>query len=196
MLIFTQKRQNCFLKILNKDFSFLRSIAKSINFGLIYGMGARKLSQTLNITQSEAKQYIEDYFATFPSVKQFLESQKILLKNGYSSTLLGRKRYFDFFSATEFMRANFLREGVNTIFQGSAADLIKPSMNEIYRKIEFLDNDCFMLLQVHDELIFEIKDSIIESLSKELKEIMENIYKLKVPLVCNLSIGNTWAELK
>ena len=181
----------------NKDFSFLRSIAKSINFGLIYGMGARKLSQTLNITQSEAKQYIEDYFATFPSVKQFLESQKdSILKNGYSSTLLGRKRYFDFFSATEFMRANFLREGVNTIFQGSAADLIKLSMNEIYRKIESLDNDCFMLLQVHDELIFEIKDSIIESLSKELKEIMENIYKLKVPLVCNLSIGNTWAELK
>ncbi|WP_104746674.1 DNA polymerase I [Helicobacter bilis] len=181
----------------NKDFSFLRSIAKSINFGLIYGMGARKLSQTLNITQSEAKQYIEDYFATFPSVKQFLESQKdSILKNGYSSTLLGRKRYFDFFSATEFMRANFLREGVNTIFQGSAADLIKLSMNEIYKKIESLDNDCFMLLQVHDELIFEIKDSIIESLSKELKEIMENIYKLKVPLVCNLSIGNTWAELK
>ena len=181
----------------NKDFPFLRSIAKSINFGLIYGMGARKLSQTLNITQSEAKQYIEDYFATFPSVKQFLESQKdSILKNGYSSTLLGRKRYFDFFSATEFMRANFLREGVNTIFQGSAADLIKLSMNEIYKKIESLDNDCFMLLQVHDELIFEIKDSIIESLSKELKEIMENIYTLKVPLVCNLSIGNTWAELK
>ena len=94
------------------------------------------------------------------------------------------------------MRANFLREGVNTIFQGSAADLIKLSMNEIYKKIESLDNDCFMLLQVHDELIFEIKDSIIESLSKELKEIMENIYTLKVPLVCNLSIGNTWAELK
>ncbi len=181
----------------NKDFSLLRSIAKSINFGLIYGMGARKLSQTLNITQTEAKQYIEDYFATFPSVKQFLESQKdSILKNGYSSTLLGRKRYFDFFSATEFMRANFLREGVNTIFQGSAADLIKLSMNEIYKKIESLHNDCFMLLQVHDELIFEIKDSIIESLSKELKEIMENIYKLKVPLVCNLSIGNTWAELK
>lgn len=181
----------------NKDFSLLRSIAKSINFGLIYGMGARKLSQTLNITQTEAKQYIEDYFATFPSVKQFLESQKdSILKNGYSTTLLGRKRYFDFFSATEFMRANFLREGVNTIFQGSAADLIKLSMNEIYKKIESLHNDCFMLLQVHDELIFEIKDSIIESLSKELKEIMENIYKLKVPLVCNLSIGNTWAELK
>ena len=181
----------------NKDFSLLRSIAKSINFGLIYGMGARKLSQTLNITQTEAKQYIEDYFATFPSVKQFLESQKdSILKNGYSTTLLGRKRYFDFFSATEFMRANFLREGVNTIFQGSAADLIKLSMNEIYKKIESLDNDCFMLLQVHDELIFEIKNSIIESLSKELKEIMENIYKLKVPLVCNLSIGNTWAELK
>ena len=181
----------------NKDFSLLRSIAKSINFGLIYGMGARKLSQTLNITQTEAKQYIENYFATFPSVKQFLESQKdSILKNGYSTTLLGRKRYFDFFSATEFMRANFLREGVNTIFQGSAADLIKLSMNEIYKKIESLHNDCFMLLQVHDELIFEIKDSIIESLSKELKEIMENIYTLKVPLVCNLSIGNTWAELK
>lgn len=181
-----------------ENFSFLRNIAKSINFGLIYGMGARKLSQTLNITQNVAKQYIEDYFATFPSVKQFLESQKdSILKNGYSQTLLGRRRYFDFFSANDFMRSNFLREGVNTIFQGSAADLIKLSMNEIYKKIEDkYNNDCFMLLQVHDELIFEIKDNIIETLSKEIKDIMENIYKLKVPLICNISIGNTWAELK
>ncbi|TLD83345.1 DNA polymerase I [Helicobacter trogontum] len=182
----------------NKDFSLLRSIAKSINFGLIYGMGARKLSQTLSITQNEAKHYIENYFATFPSVKQFLESQKdAILTKGYSMTLLGRKRYFDFFNATEFMRANFLREGVNTIFQGSAADLIKLSMNEIYKQIVMLYNgNCSMLLQVHDELIFEVKEDIAESLAKKIKDIMENIYTLNVPLVCNLSIGNTWAELK
>lgn len=182
----------------DKDFSLLRSIAKSINFGLIYGMGARKLAQTLNISQQEASNYIKSYFATFPNVEQFLQIQKdSILANGYSQTLLGRKRHFDFMSATEFMRSNFLREGVNTIFQGSAADLIKLSMNAIYKQIlAFHNNSCNMLLQVHDELIFEVKTELAEILGKQIKDIMENIYKLRVPLICNLAIGNNWAALK
>lgn len=182
----------------DKDFSLLRSIAKSINFGLIYGMGARKLAQTLSITQQEASKYIENYFATFPNVQSFLQAQKdSILANGYSQTLLGRKRYFDFMSATEFMRSNFLREGVNTIFQGSAADLIKLSMNAIYKQIEALHNgSCNMLLQVHDELIFEVKTELAETIGMQIKKIMENIYKLNVPLVCNLAIGSNWAILK
>ena len=187
-----------FPNAIDKDFSLLRSIAKSINFGLIYGMGARKLAQTLSITQQEASKYIESYFATFPNVGNFLQSQKdSILENGYSQTLLGRKRYFDFMSATEFIRSNFLREGVNTIFQGSAADLIKLSMNAIYKQIEALHNgSCNMLLQVHDELIFEVKTELAETIGKQIKDIMENIYKLNVPLVCNLSIGKNWAILK
>lgn len=182
----------------DKDFSLLRSIAKSINFGLIYGMGARKLAQTLNITKQEASRYIESYFATFPSVGQFLQEQKdSIIEKGYSQTLLGRKRYFDFMSATEFMQSNFLREGVNTIFQGSAADLIKLSMNAIYKQIAELHNgSCSMLLQVHDELIFEVKKELAATIGKQIKDIMENIYKLRVPLICNLSIGNNWSELK
>lgn len=182
----------------SRDFSLLRSIAKSINFGLIYGMGARKLAQTLNIPQQEASKYIENYFATFPNVQQFLQAKKdSILADGYSQTLLGRKRYFDFMSATEFMRSNFLREGVNTIFQGSAADLIKLSMNAIYKQIDALHNgSCNMLLQVHDELIFEVKTELATKIGEQIKDIMENIYKLHVPLICNLAIGNNWAILK
>ncbi len=179
--------------------SSLRNIAKSINFGLIYGMGARKLSKTINISQNEAKQYIENYFVKFPSVKNFLQDKKDeILKNSYSTTLVGRKRHFDFLSASDFMRSNYLREGVNTIFQGSAADLIKLSMNKIHGMIieSKIHDIAKMLLQVHDELIFEIKEDCVKDIANEIKKIMEGIYTLKVPLVCNLSIGKTWAELK
>lgn len=97
-----------------------RNIAKSINFGLIYGMGSKKLSETLHIPLKEAKNYIESYFELFPTIKDYLNAQKeFLLENGYSQTLLGHRRYFDFKTATDFMKANFLREGINSIFKGA-----------------------------------------------------------------------------
>lgn len=172
-----------------------RHIAKSINFGLIYGMGAKKLSQTLRIKITEAKEYIERYFASFPTVKHFLEEQKeMILQNGYAQTLLGHRRYFNFDGATDFMKSNYLREGINSIFQGSAADLIKLSMLKIYQKY---NNDSIkMLLQVHDELIFEVSEDEIVEVSKDIEAIMNNIYKLNVPLKCGVSIGDNWAELK
>ena len=174
-----------------------RNIAKSINFGLIYGMGATKLSQTLKIPQKEAKSYIEGYFLSFPTVKDFLNSKKQeILERGYAETLLGHRRYFSFAHASEFMQANFLREGINSIFQGSAADLIKMAMLKIHTHIKENKSDIKMLLQVHDELIFELDKEGAEQKAQELSAIMDNIYTLNVPLKSSYGLGRTWAELK
>ncbi|MFP4332325.1 MAG: DNA polymerase, partial [Campylobacterales bacterium] len=171
-----------------------RDVAKSINFGLIYGMGARKLGETLKIPQKEAKEYIDSYFASFPTIKTFLgRLEDEILQNGYSQTLLKRRRFFDFHGVAEYMKGAFLREGVNTLFQGSAADIIKLSMNRID---PLTSSKCQMLLQIHDELIFEVEDSETKHFGEELKEIMENIYKLNIPLKCELNIGENWGELK
>ncbi len=172
-----------------------RNIAKSINFGLIYGMGVKKLADTLKIPQAESKKYIESYFTNFPTVKDFLAKQEdLILQNGYSTTILGRRRIFDFNDVKEYERLAFLREGINSIFQGSAADLIKLAMNKC--ALVFHDRDVKMLLQVHDELIFEIKDDEVDSVSSEIKEIMDNVYHLNVPLKCGISIGDRWSSLK
>lgn len=180
-----------------KEATQKRNIAKSINFGLIYGMGSTKLSQTLKIPQKEAKSYIEGYFLSFPTVKDFLNSKKQeILEKGYAETLLGHRRYFSFAHASEFMQANFLREGVNSIFQGSAADLIKMAMLKIHAHIKESKSDIKMLLQVHDELIFELDKEGAEQRAKELSAIMDNIYTLNVPLKSSYALGRTWAELK
>lgn len=172
-----------------------RSVAKSINFGLIYGMGGKKLSETLKISFNEAKSYIESYFASFPTVKNYLKNQEEnILHNGYAQTLLGHRRYFDFDNATDFQRSNYLREGINSIFQGSAADLIKMAMNKIHALIK--DTPVKMLLQVHDELIFELPQEGAWEKGEEIAKIMNEIHTLKVPLQCGIAIGKNWAELK
>ena len=173
-----------------------RNIAKSINFGLLYGMGSKKLGDTLGIPPKEAKVYIDSYFEAFKSVKDYLKSiEDFALENGYVKTLLNRKRLFDFESVNAMLKAGYLREAVNTLFQGSAADLIKLSMVKIYKKYKNND-DIRLLLQIHDELIFEIREDKLEEIAKELKQIMENIYSLKIPLKVSLCFGNSWQELK
>ena len=172
-----------------------RSIAKSINFGLLYGMGSRKLSQTIGVSVAEAKKYIESYFASFPTVKSYLESIKDEAKRENAVyTLLGRRRVFDWDSANAFEKSGFEREAVNTKFQGSAADLIKLSMNKIDKEID--RSYASMLLQIHDELIFEVKEDKAEEFGEWAKNVMENIYQLDVPLECSVSIGDNWGELK
>ncbi len=172
-----------------------RAVAKSINFGLLYGMGARKLSQTIGVSQKEAKEYIDSYFSSFPTVRDFIQkAQQEAEKRGFVQTLLGRRRYFDFDHANEFQKSGYLREAVNTIFQGSAADLIKLAMNKINTE---LDRDKGrMLLQIHDELIFEIKEQFVDEYAKDAKKIMEEIYKLNVPLKVSVETGKSWGELK
>ena len=159
-----------------------RNIAKSINFGLLYGMGARKLSQTIDVTQSEAKAYIKSYFDSFETVKGYLDEIKLQAKeDGYVQTLLKRRRIFDYERANAFEKASFERESVNTVFQGSAADLMKLSMNKIDKELD--KSEGVMLLQIHDELIFEVREELAEEFANKAKSIMEGIYKLKVPLL-------------
>lgn len=173
-----------------------RNIAKSINFGLLYGMGSKKLGETIGIPAKEAKVYIDSYFKAFSSVKEYLKSiEEFALEHGYVETLIKRRRVFDFGSAGGMQKAMYLREAVNTMFQGSAADLIKLSMNEIYK--QYKDNDEIkMLLQIHDELIFEVSEDKAEEIAENLKNIMLNIFPLEIPLDVSVSIGNSWGDLK
>ena len=174
-----------------------RNFAKSVNFGLLYGMGPKKLSDELGITSAEAKEIISNYFASFPTVKNFLEGIQERVKiDGYVETLLKRRRIFDYENANGMQKAAYMRESVNTVFQGSAADLIKLSMNEIDSMIIDESLEAHMLLQIHDELIFEIKKEEVEKISKRFVHVMENIWELEVPLVCSVSVGDSWGELK
>lgn len=174
-----------------------RNIAKTVNFGLLYGMGAKKLSDTLGITTKEAKEIIERYFETFPSVKGYFSSVVEQAKSvGYVETLLHRRRYFDFGSATPMLKAAYEREAVNTVFQGSASDLIKLSMNAIDTIIRTEGLRARMLLQIHDELIFEVDEDVASELGKRFVDVMESIMKLRIPLKTSFNIGNHWGELK
>ncbi len=174
-----------------------RNIAKTVNFGLLYGMGQKKLSDTLGITTKEAKSIIEKYFESFPTVKSYFASIVELSKEqGYVETLLGRRRYFDYATAVPMIRAAYERESVNTVFQGSAADLIKLSMNKIADVIKKRRLPAKMLLQIHDELIFEADAAEAEAVAQEFKAIMESIVALNVPLKTSLNLGRHWGELK
>ena len=173
-----------------------RNVAKSINFGLLYGMGSKKLGETLGIAPAQAKVYIESYFKAFSSVKEYLKSvEDFALEHGYVETLLKRRRIFDFNSVGGMQRAMFLREAVNTMFQGSAADLIKLSMIAIYKKYKN-NPDIKMLLQIHDELIFEVKQDKAQLFADDLKSIMENIYALDIPLEVSVNTALSWGDLK
>ncbi|EJB38791.1 DNA polymerase I [Helicobacter pylori] len=174
-----------------------RSIAKSINFGLVYGMGSKKLSETLNIPLNEAKSYIEAYFKRFPSIKDYLNRMKEeILKTSKAFTLLGRYRVFDFTGANDYVKGNYLREGVNAIFQGSASDLLKLGMLKVSER--FKNNPSVrLLLQVHDELIFEIEEKNAPELQQEIQRILnDEVYPLRVPLETSAFVANRWNELK
>ncbi|GAA7068398.1 DNA polymerase I [Helicobacter pylori] len=174
-----------------------RSIAKSINFGLVYGMGSKKLSETLNIPLNEAKSYIEAYFKRFPSIKDYLNRMKEeILKTSKAFTLLGRYRVFDFTGTNDYIKGNYLREGVNAIFQGSASDLLKLGMLKVSER--FKNNPSVrLLLQVHDELIFEIEEKNALELQQEIQRILnDEVYPLRVPLETSAFIAKRWNELK
>ena len=174
-----------------------RSVAKTVNFGLLYGMGQKKLSDTLGITTKEAKGIIERYFESFPTVKTYFRSIVDFSKDyGYIETLLKRRRYFDYENATPMFKAAYERESVNSMFQGSASDLIKLSMNEIHKVIQEEKLNAKMLLQIHDELIFEVDATEAEALGNRFRKIMENIMELNIPLKASMNIGDNWGELK
>jgi DNA polymerase-1 len=175
-----------------------RSVAKTVNFGVIYGMGSTKLSKTLNISIEEAKRIIDGFFELYPAIAKYKdvaenEQLQIINKEILSTTLLNRIRYFNL---TKIRGDEVLREAFNTIFQGSTADLVKLSMKAIDDEISEKNLDVKMLLQIHDELIFEVKDEIVDEVKTRFIEIMENCYKLQVPLKVNSKSAKSWGTLE
>jgi len=174
----------------------LRRQAKAINFGIIYGMSAFGLSKQLEISQKMAKTYIDNYFSRYKGVKQFLD-QAIAeaRRTKKSSTLLGRIRLLpDIDSANNIIRQAAERVAVNTPIQGSAADLIKLAMINVDRAFREKNLQSAMLLTVHDELVFEVPPDELNIVCKLVKQIMEGVWKLNVPLKVNVTYGKNWAE--
>lgn len=172
----------------------MRYSAKAVNFGILYGQSAFGLSKEIGISKTEAKAFIDTYFERYSKVRDYLESCKETVRqNGYSLTLLGRKRPIpEIDSKNVFIRQAAERLAINTPLQGSAADLIKLAMIAIDKELE--GNPCKMLLQIHDELLFEAPDDHLMPLEGIARPLMEGAAKLKIPLVVDISIGKNWGE--
>lgn len=178
--------------------SEMRSRAKTVNFGIVYGMGDFSLAQELGIKKSEAKEYIENYFANFNGVKKYMEDiVETAKKDGYVTTLFNRRRYLPELNAGNFIQRSFgERIAMNTPIQGTAADIIKIAMVNIYKRIKSENLHSKLVLQVHDELIIDAYKNELEQVKNILKTEMENAVKLKVPLIADMNVGETWYEAK
>ena len=173
-----------------------RSNAKTVNFGIVYGVSAFGLSQQTNLNRTEAKELIEAYYATYPQLKSYMNEQvDFARENGYVTTVLGRRRYLkDINSQNAVVRGAAERNAVNAPIQGSAADIIKIAMINIHRRMEKENWQSKMLLQVHDELVFDVPKAEVDALSTMVKEEMENAFSLEVPLLVEVGIGENWLE--
>lgn len=173
-----------------------RSIGKTINFGVVYGQSPFGLAKQLGIPQSEAKHFIDSFYREFSLVKDYKEHViEGARQNGYVTTYLGRKRFLPDIKSKNFMsRQNAERVAFNSVFQGSAADLIKKAMIEIDAKLLADKLKTRMLLQVHDELVFEVPENELESVKAWVPELMSGAFKLDVPLSVSLDTGQTWGE--
>ncbi len=178
----------------------MRRTAKVINFGIIYGMGVNALKATLGSSRQEAQEFYNSYFEKFPKIAKYFENiKKEAHKNGFTSTVFGRKRYFEGIkSKLPFIRASAERMAMNAPIQGTAADVIKLAMSNSDTAIKKakLDNDIKLILQVHDELIYEVKSESVKKAKDIIKNAMEEAVELLVPLIVNVSEGNRWGELK
>lgn len=183
---------------LNEVTKEMRNSAKAINFGLMYGQTSFGLSQTLRIPQGEAKKYITSYFKKFSKVKSYLDSLKeIAEQTGFAQTLFGRKRTLkDIHSTNRQVKAMAERIAINSPIQGTAADIIKLAMINIQRKIKEDQLKSRMILQVHDELIFDVDPGEVEVMKALVKDLMENAVNLTVPLKVEMGIGDNWFDLK
>lgn len=173
-----------------------RRRAKTANFGIIYGISAFGLSQQLDCPRSEAKQLIDDYFAAFPGVVQYIEHQKELARQrGYAETLFGRKRYLpDILSRNATVRSFAERNAVNAPIQGTAADIIKMAMVSIHRRLHEEGMQTQMIMQVHDELNFNVPANEVERARTLVLEEMQGVVSLSVPLIADCGIGKNWLE--
>ncbi len=174
----------------------LRRSAKAINFGLIYGMSSFGLAQQLGLTRSEAQKYIELYFARYPGVKNYMDTIRATAREqGYVETLFGRRLYLpEINSKNAAMRQYAERTAINAPMQGTAADIIKRAMIATDQWLTNINADARMVMQVHDELVFEVVESKIEDYSAIIKELMCTAAELTVPLLVDIGIGNNWDE--
>jgi DNA polymerase-1 len=173
-----------------------RNVGKTVNFATIYGQGATALGQILGIPRKEAEGYIEAYFVTYAGVRRWLDSTiEEARKKGYVTTLFGRRRYVHELSSRNPTEAAFgERVAANTPIQGSAADLCKIAMLKIARRLEGESMRTRMLVQIHDELLFEAPEAELDRAKAIVKEIMEGAWPLKVPLIAEVGVGKTWAD--
>jgi len=176
--------------------SDMRRMAKTVNFGILYGLSPFGLAQRLHISNEAARTYIDGYFARYPRVKECLDGILASARQqGYVTTLLQRRRYLpDITNANRTIREAAERTAINMPFQGSAADLIKLAMVYLYHQIVTEHLPCHMLLQIHDELLFEIPENAVEEMLPRITETMENVWHLEVPLTVEVGQGHTWAE--
>lgn len=176
--------------------SDMRRKAKTANFGIIYGISVFGLSQRLTIPRSEAKELIDGYFETYPKVKEYMDNSiSIAREKGYVETILGRKRFLpDINSRNATVRGYAERNAINAPIQGSAADIIKIAMNNIYKRFENENIQSKMIMQVHDELNFNVLNSELLHVKQIVVDEMQNAYKLSIPLIADSGSGSNWLE--
>jgi len=174
----------------------LRRSAKAINFGLIYGMSSYGLAQQLGLSRNQAQTYIDLYFARYPDVKEFMDNiRKLARDQGYVETLFGRRLYLpDINSRNASQRQYAERTAINAPMQGTAADIIKRAMIAVDRWLQQDKPDAKMIMQVHDELVFEIAENQLDECSTVIQNIMESAAKLRVPLLVDVGVGDNWDE--
>ena len=181
----------------------MRRRAKVINFGILYGMGVNALRTNLGTDRKDAQQFYNTYFENFKKLSSYLEHIKLnALQKGFTETFFGRRRYFKALqSPIPYIRAAAERMAINAPFQGTSADIIKIAMGNVYQYISKnnLQNDVSLLLQVHDELVYEIKEDCVKDIVPHIRFIMENVIdkeKTKgVPLEVNVEMGKRWGEM-
>ena len=182
--------------------SAMRRSAKAVSFGILYGQSPFGLAKGLGISRTEASAFIDEYFARYPKVREFIATTLIGCRDkGYVTTMSGRKRYLkgirDFATLDENKKKQLLepeRMAVNTVIQGSAADMIKLAMISIWNRLQSESLRAAMLLQIHDELVFEVAEEDIPALSDLVREEMTRVLPLRVPLKVDVKVGRNWSE--
>ena len=172
----------------------MRSIAKAINFSIIYGTSAYGLAKRTNSSNDDAKKYLYNYFQTYPEIKNYIEYMKdYVKKHNYVKTIFGRKINIDIASARPIMRGNLERLAINAPIQGTASDIIKKAMIDLDKKLKNYRSK--MILQIHDELVLECPENEVEEVSKILKESMENVIDWEVKMEVDVESGNNLEEV-
>jgi DNA polymerase-1 len=194
--IHTATAANIYKVPLDKVDRDMRRNAKSVNFGIVYGISAFGLSENLGIPRKEAAEIIDTYFATFPGIKKYMDSTMVSAREkGYVETLMGRRRIIrDINSANGVMRGFAERNAINAPIQGSAADMIKIAMINIYNEFKKRKLQSRMTMQVHDELVFDVYKPEVELVKQIVGDLMRTALPLDVPVVVEMNTGDNWLE--